>query len=65
MSTSHDALDELEREMNRYLNNVEGGGPADLGPVLLQSARVQMEVHDLSQRVQQKSISLEDAARTL
>ncbi|CAC9496453.1 hypothetical protein conserved [Leishmania donovani] len=64
MSSTFTALDDLEREMNRYLNDTQATGCGDIGPVLFHSARVQMEIQDLSQRVQQKSIALEDRARS-
>ncbi|CAG9576422.1 hypothetical protein LMJF_26_1015 [Leishmania major strain Friedlin] len=63
MSSTFTALDELEREINTYLDGTQTTGGGDIGPVLFHSARVQMEIQDLSQRVQQKSIALEDRAR--
>ncbi|CAM39365.1 hypothetical protein LBRM_26_1030 [Leishmania braziliensis MHOM/BR/75/M2904] len=64
MSSSSSALDKLAHEINTYLDNTQATGSGDVGPVLFHWARVQMEIHDLSQRIQQKSIVLEDGARS-
>ncbi|KAG5501857.1 hypothetical protein JKF63_04127 [Porcisia hertigi] len=63
MSSALSALDELEHEINVYLDEAQITGAGDMGPVLFSSARVQMEIQDLSQRVQEKSVALEDGAR--
>ncbi|GET89462.1 hypothetical protein LtaPh_2609400 [Leishmania tarentolae] len=65
MTSTFTALDELEREMNKYLDNTQTTGSGDIEPVLFHSARVQLDIQDLSQRVQQKSIALEDRSRSL
>ncbi|KAG5476405.1 hypothetical protein LSCM1_04108 [Leishmania martiniquensis] len=65
MSSSSSALDDLEREMKAYLENVEATGDADVGPVLFYSTILQMEIQDLSQRAQQKCIVLEEALRNV
>ncbi|KAG5476678.1 hypothetical protein CUR178_03851 [Leishmania enriettii] len=65
MNSSVSALDELEREISTYLDNIQATGDGDMGPVLFRSAMLQMEIQDLSQRVQQKSVALEERARSV
>ncbi|KAG5499545.1 hypothetical protein JIQ42_05018 [Leishmania sp. Namibia] len=64
MNSSVSALDELEREISTYLDKIQATGDGDVGPVLFHSAMLQMEIQDLSQRVQQKSVALEERARS-
>ena len=57
------AVDMLEQQMNAFLAAAEKTGVADPQQVVLQCSKVQMEIVDLSQRVEYKSVLLEDELR--
>lgn len=64
MSAVIESLDNLEVEMAKYLKDVERSGEAgDIGTVIRESSKLQMELHELSRRVQKKSVCIEDRSR--
>jgi hypothetical protein len=56
-------VDALEEQINIFLSTAEMTGTADVSAVMFQCSKVQMEMTDLSQRVKQKSLLLEEESR--